>query len=263
MRTLLALAFMWVALPSFGAEKGPAPLTDWFKEDHIVVETRVPDVAGYSKTDILRAPAGDLRIDVESTDGKRTQKGTILLVSGNWMVTKGLELESGYEIDAIDSAVLEAQLPLQLLSRVSRRGPAFVAARQTVDLKETAEAIHINTSSAEGTFSAPWKVSGVVQRIRPELVQYDLTFSFSAEGSVHAVQISGKLENLSAAFQLPDTFSLLGWKVHRLGPYTEKTTNGTIADYGAKPARESLKTLGDLRKKAKAETSKVVATPPP
>jgi hypothetical protein len=258
MRAILLLSLVCVAAPSFGAEQKPAPLSDWFQEDHVAVEIRVPHEAVYSKTEILRAPAGELQIDVESTDGKQTQKGTILLVSGPWMVTKGLQLERGYEIDVIDGAVLQAQLPIQLLSRAFQRGPASVAARQAVDVKEATEAIHISTlqlgpggnswSGAEATYPAPWKLSGVVQRIRPELVQYDLTFSFSAEGSVQSVQISGKLENLSAAFQLPDTFSLLGWKVDRLGPYTETTTNGTIADDGAKPASESFKTLGDLRK---------------
>jgi hypothetical protein len=248
MRAILLLSLVCVAAPSFGAEQKPAPLSDWFQEDHIAVEIRVPHEAAYSKTEILRAPAGELQIDVESADGGQTQKGTILLVSGPWMVTKGLQLERGYEIDVIEGAVLQAQLPIQLLSRSFQRGPASVAARQAVDVEEATEAIYISTgqlgpggnswSGAEATYPAPWKLSGVVQRIRPELVQYDLTFSFSAEGSVQSLQIAGKLENLAAGFQLPDTFSLLGWKVHRLGP----------ADDGAKPASESFKTLGDLRK---------------
>ena len=258
MRAILLLSLVCVAAPGFGAEEKPAPLSDWFQEDHVAVELRIPHEAGYSRAEILRAPAGDLQIEVESTDGKQKQKGTILLVSGNWVATKGLQLERADEIDVIDAAILQAQLPIQLLSRAFQRGPASVAARQAVDVNEATEDIYISTvkfgpggnswSGAEANYPAPWKLSGVVQRIRPELVQYDLTFSFSAEGSVKSFQISGKLENLSAAFQLPDAFSLRGWKVHRLGPNTEKTTNGTIADDGAKSAGESLKTLGDLRK---------------
>jgi hypothetical protein len=96
-RPAITLFLILMSTAAFPADKSAPPaLTDWFKADHIVVETKNPDLPWFSKTEIFANASGDRRIEIDSTDGRETTKGAILLISGKWMATKDVALENGY-----------------------------------------------------------------------------------------------------------------------------------------------------------------------
>jgi hypothetical protein len=102
--------------------------------------------------------ANDIVIDADVTTDPGRMKGSIAMVGGRVMLTKGLKLERGYEIDALDGPVLSMQLVLHLLDRVFPKGPSSIPQGQQIDRKDPI-AIRYATPSASGRIAAPWHLS--------------------------------------------------------------------------------------------------------
>jgi hypothetical protein len=193
---------------------------------------------------------GDMLVTVASRDGSTETKGRIMLVSGTAMVTEGLTLSEGAEIDALDMPVLTHRLLRRLLSEVIPDGPDGITGTRTVEKTEPDDCIYVGTPSAMGIFSPPWSVRGTVRRTGPEALEYDLSFQFGGgtETRSPTVEIlSGTWTKESMAPRLPDDLSLDGWVVHRIGPITRKSQHETIYDFGAVPLATQFGSLGQLR----------------
>lgn len=193
----------------------------------------------------------DILIDVDVTAVPGGMKGSIAMVGGRVMFTKGLKLERGYEIDAIDAPVLSMQLVLRLLDRVFPGGPVSVPRERRIDRHETI-GIKYATPSADGRIPAPWNLTGTVARTPKGVVAYDLVLEYPAEsrapgGSKQKMHMVGELaESREPVFD--DESSLVGWTAYGVGPQEEQAGNATILDYGAKRQdRSSFRTVGDVR----------------
>jgi len=185
----------------------------------------------------------DFTIDVE--DG-RGPPGTIIVIGGHAMLMKDVEYEAGYEIDALDGTVLIHQLVMTLLDQAFPKGPSSVGASVPIKLTQKKRAIRIATPSAEGGFPAPWTLTGTAHR-EGDRVEYDLRFIVSAETPARSFQFTGYWEQAPVP-PIEDDMPLDGWTVHWLTPLTSASEQGTILDYGAKPATEHWADLAALRK---------------
>lgn len=67
--------------------------------------------------------SGDIQIELETSDGSKTIKGRILLFGGRVMAIQGPIVKAGYEIDALDSVVLQSRLVARLLGEVFPKRP--------------------------------------------------------------------------------------------------------------------------------------------
>lgn len=207
-----------------------------------------PDFAAW---DFTFGDENDLLLKIENQQGREKTQGIILLVSGRAMLTKGLSLDKGYEIDALDAPVLMYQLVASLLSQAVPEGPEKLATSRKISVSEPRRAIRIATQSASGRFPAPWKVSGSVNKKGPSQFDYSLNLSYPAEGNSKkpaTMALSGQWSRGSSPPAFQDTMSIEGWTLHTIGPYSVKQEGGTIFDYGAQTKPLQVRTLGELRK---------------
>jgi len=234
MRTAKIILLLTLAAPGIHAQA--PPLTSWDNPPLVDVTLTLKGRPGRSYTQIEKTARGDMKVTLESTDETNTTKGTILFISGRWMVAQGLELDPGYEIDTMDAAALEAQIVQRLLASAIPAGPASINGRQSVSKEETKLSIELATASATGGFAPPWKVTGSVEKTAPSRVTYALDFTFRGETGVEqTMHLEGYVANPPSPLELPDTVSLAGWNVYPVGP--QLRPKGAV----------KFSTLGDLR----------------
>lgn len=199
----------------------------------------------------------DISIDVATQAAKEPMVGTIGLVGGQVMLTKGLKLQPGYEIDALDGPVLSMRLLFVLLQRVFPTGPSSIVGTTNVDHTDRV-GIKYATPSASGYIPAPWQVKGKVTRLADGKVPFELALSFQVqrqdkERSSLTLRMKGELGVLDRPV-FRDTDSLEGWTTYGLGPQETKQGSSTISDYGAKPQEATrYRTIGDVRAFVAAE----------
>lgn len=199
----------------------------------------------------------DIAIDVATRGTNEPMVGTIGLVSGQVMLTKGLKLRPGYEIDALDAPVLSMRLLFVLLQRVFPKGPGSIVGATDVDHTDRV-GIKYATPSASGYIPAPWHVKGKVRRLADGKVPFELALTFplqrqNKERSSLTIHMNGELGVLDRPV-FRDTDSLEGWITYGLGPQQTKQGSSTILDYGAKPQNATpYRTIGDVRAFVAAE----------
>ena len=177
--------------------------------------------------------------------------GNIGLVGGQVMLSKGLTLEPGYEIDALDAPVLSMRLVMIVLKRVFPKGPDQVVGPTEVDHTEWV-GIKYATPSASGYIPAPWHVKGEVSRRADGTLPFELALSFPTQaqdkqsGSL-TLNMKGELGVLGRPV-FRDTDSLEGWTTYGLGLQQTTQEGGTLLDYGAGPQEATrYRTIGDVR----------------
>lgn len=204
----------------------------------------------------------DLRIEIDIPDKDHPLKGTLGMVAGRTMVSRGLELPRGVEIDYLDAPILNMRLLMGILGRVVPGGPPSVKKEIRLDHEEPKTGIRFATPSAQGYVAAPWKVSGVLEPVAGGAIDFDLSLSGGTQdpgegkkGPEFRATYSGRLA-LRSAPVFDDAMSLEGWKTYGVGIRTERREGSTIIDYGAKPSdRHAFRTIGDLRRFVSEESN--------
>jgi hypothetical protein len=201
----------------------------------------------------------DLRVDIDITGSENAEHGTILMVGGRVFVSKGLALESGAEIDALDGPLLYTILVTKVLGRALPAGPGIAVGPQKFAHRDDKTGIQFATPSAQGFISPPWSVAGTVTPKADRSVDFDLVLKWTAVDNSkmpHPLEtkLSGSLAH-DKSFRLDDGMSLTGWTVLGVGPIMETTSSGTRIDYGTKPATGSPRTIADIRLQLAIEDS--------
>jgi hypothetical protein len=226
-------------------------LSPWAMTNFDVTET-VESVTGAETTRVAVARNGDARIVVDITGGpvsKEPRRGTILLISGRWMATQDLSLESGSELDLMDIAALNSQLVMNLLRLALPEGPPKPGKPVQISLKEDHRPLQVGTSSGSGEYGAPWKVNGTACVAGPQApVSYQLEFVFKTRDDEQDVHLAGQVSRTATPMEIVDSESLDGWKVYALGPRQETARAGTKMTFGAQLAPAAA-TVGELRRR--------------
>lgn len=250
---LVALSFLaWAAC---GPKDGDicAAGSPWYAANLVKLTVTQPNVPDLTRLTLTVPDPRNLVLDLDNVFQGTPQKGTIKLVEGRAMLTRGLSLERGYEIDALDGPVLTYQMLVSLLSQSIPDGPdKFVGARN-INIKETSRGIRIATMSASGYFSPPWALTGSVSRRDEETVDFSLRFTYTHNDASSALWFDGTWKKLRQAPQIDSSMSLSGWQLHLLGPVEIKQEGGIILDYAAQSKPTPLGTLGELRESIIAE----------
>jgi hypothetical protein len=229
--------------------------TAWEEFNKFDLKITVPKEPGYSSwKGTFDKESFDIQIDVEVWDGKKLTKGKIFMVGGRVLVTRGPVTEPGHEIDALDAPVLEQELVFRLLGAALPSGPAEIQGVRKVDYTSEKTGIQFATLSAEGFISAPWRVSGDVNVVAPNVVEYKLRLTAAGtggpggQGGEYDARFNGRLSKVASA-KIDDLTLLGGWKLFDVGVHTRKEGNSTSFDYGAATAPAPYKTVADIRKK--------------
>lgn len=255
-----------VALSFFNAAAAEAPCgdpcgkpTSWLDFNGFTLRVTSPKSDGYGRWHgQFDKKSMDIQIAAETSFGGTTRTGKILMIGGRVMATSGDVGEAGYEIDALDGAILQQQLVFRLLGAALPAGPNAVRGTYKVDYSDARTGIQFATPSAQGFISPPWRVIGSVKRISSEKYQYQLALTSGVkgktpgDGGAYASNFEGNLFKTSNA-RIENAMPLSGWKLYGVGVQVQKTDNGTIYDYNAAPSSESYKTVADVRKKLEEE----------
>ena len=108
----------------------------------------------------------DVSIDVAAHGTKEPMAGNVGLVGGQVMLSKGLTLEPGYQIDALDAPVLSMRLVMIVLKRVFPKGPDQVVGPTEVDHTEWV-GIKVRDAERKRLDSCPMAREGRGQQTRP------------------------------------------------------------------------------------------------
>jgi hypothetical protein len=261
--TLMLVCFSLAASGSAASEEGCdnpcGKPTAWQDFNSFTLRAGAPGQAAYSQwRGQFDKESDDIQIDVEQSVSGRVVKGKILMIGGRTMAIQGPIAETGYEIDALDAAVLQLQLVTKLLGRALPDGPASVKSTQAIDFTDSRTGVEIATPSAGGMIQPPWRIIGKLKRLPPDGIQYTLTLT-SRRGSdatnerqESTVTFAGTLFN-SANTKIDDKLSLEKWNVFGVGPQSRQRQGGTIIDYGAAPTPTTYKTVADVRKQIEAD----------
>jgi hypothetical protein len=216
--------------------------SEWYKATRVSLREEAQEEAG----NILYEISGnnDLKITIDSTEKGKQQTSQIMLINGRcqWMLAKNLPLEKGYEIDALDGAVLNLKLALELLRAAVPGGPGEIKQKMPVSIHEAHRSIALSTASASGGIQAPWSLEGTIEPITEKQTSFELTMKTS-----ETVHLSGVWQREATPPAFADEMPLDDWQVFSIGPMTIKDESGTIYDYGAQISRKHPRTLGELR----------------
>lgn len=265
-RTLAVLTSLLIcALPAHAGDCGNDPdpcgkRTGWndFESMHLQAKAPGTNSTGHYTLRSSRKN-GDMEVEIDLRNTKAPQKGTILMVEGAIMVSKGLQFSPGREIDALDEPMLYMILAGKTLSRVLPAGPESIVGKKPFQHEDRKTGIQFATPSAQGFIPPPWSASGFVQKNADGSVDFDLVVKWHGADqkqadSPTAMVLSGQLKR-DADFRIDSSMSLAGWKVFGVGPIVEKAADGTRYDYGATPLVAKPATIADIRNAIALENS--------
>jgi hypothetical protein len=179
----------------------------------------------------------DLHLTLRQQSPDEVLEGELLVVGGRLLLTKGLELPPGAEIDAIDGPGIMLKLVIELLGRAVPAGPEAFVHEAPVDIRGD-EDLRVATQSASGEWPGPWHLEGRVDR-SDAAIRFALTFTSPDS----RLEFSGTWEQIDPPPQLDEGMSLAGWRIHSLGPRQD----GATVDYGTSPIDVDATTLAGLR----------------
>jgi len=238
MSRLSPLALMLAAVP---AAAHPAEGTPAWAPNDISVSRTVPGRPGSASSRFEVAANGDARITVDQRDDGTRTTGTILLIGGRWMLSRGFTATASKDIEALDLAALNSQLVIVLLTAALPDGPPAPGPPQHVRFAEKTNPIRIATASASAEYGAPWTVTGSVTVPGANApATYQLAFTCSDQGIARTMEFAGSAGNASPPVDFPDSMKLAGWKLRRLGAAKEPAPART------EPAPKAA-ALGELR----------------
>jgi len=225
--------------------------TAWQEFNSFSLKVTPPGQSGYSiYQGTFDKETSDIQIDIENSQSGSINKGKILMIGGRIMASRGPITEPGYEIDALDGAILELQLVTKMLGRAIPEGPGNITSSRRVDYADSQTGIQIATPSAKGMIQPPWSVVGELKRGQDDSIEYHLmlTFRSTEDKGKSTMSFSGKLFN-GKDTKIDDQMSLAAWNVFGVGPQSRKQDGATIIDYSAAPETIVYKTVADVRKK--------------
>jgi len=242
---LAAAAALAAAAGSASAGAGDSRAA-WTPNDISVTQTLAGQERAGTRFEV--GDNGDARIEVsltDSGDGSVHTAGTILLIGGRWMLTRGFAPPPGKAVAALDVAALNSQLVIVLLTALLPEGPPAPGAPVRVHFAEKAKRIRIATASATGEYGAPWSVEGTVSAPAADApTSYRLSFTYSDHGHPTTVVFAGNVGNSKPPVQFPDSMKLSGWSIRRIGA---ASASGAASPSGAGPPAHKPATVGELR----------------
>lgn len=188
----------------------------------------------------------NLVIDEDNTLGSQTQTGTIRLVEGSAMLSRGLVLQKGVETDALDAPVLMYQMLISLLTQAIPAGPAKFTGTHNISLTERKKSIRIATRSAGGSLPAPWQLSGSVTRKDAESISFRLSTTYTRGTAPATINMEGSWKKLATQPAADPAMPLAGWQLYPLGPLPVRQEQDSILDTSTTPP-VPVRTLGELQ----------------
>ena len=246
---LIVAGAVFVPLLSVACEKNVScgEPTSWHEGNAIELTMSDEKRKNKSKWRMTLYAYNDIIIEKDEFHEGVRNRGKLGIIAGRMMITSGLDLKAGYEIDAADVPALFIQLLLRTLSEAVPDGPGSVTEPMRIHHDEPEEGIKVATAAASGEFAAPWNLIGNLEPDEGKASKFDLRFSSNGAEKDFVVHFTGTWKKIDDLGELNKEMILKDWKVYEIGPYSRKTKSGTIYDYGAQPISERFATIFELK----------------
>jgi hypothetical protein len=230
------------------AKEAPSP---WSELADYTITVKVPPKGdtGTWKFRTFEDPA-DVVLDFDTPATKGRTKGTIMLVGGEAIATRGFTPEAGYEMDPLDAAVVNLKILTRLLDAAVPAGPSALKGKQAVNVREEKAPIFASTPTANAQFKAPWSLKGTIERVDATTISYQLELDVpDADKKAERVRwtFSGTAGGTPKGRVLDNATSLAGWTAYRLGPPKNAKQGHTALKFGATKLPGTVATVKDLR----------------
>ncbi len=223
-----------------GTEEACLADSPWFGANRLAVH--FASVDGTADWLFELASGSEYRISLDENFGGAPVAGVIMVLDGQVMISKGLELEHGSETDSLDAPALVQQLTLKLLQHVYPQGRGQVLGVENFRVTRQQLYLTAATSRASAEFAPPWTVSGNVDNGNFDWVDFEL--DFEAPDVEYRAQFSGRWQELAEPIAFPDSMIIEDWQVWPLVPQPDPTPFNP--GWTARDMR--IVTLGDLRR---------------
>ncbi len=174
----------------------------------------------------------DVRIDADYPAPGGRQRGTILLVGGRALLSRGLDLPRGMEVNAVDAPVMAMKLVIVVLAHAVPVAPETIGKERAIRLREEKVGLRFSTPTAAGVLLPPWTVEGKLGKAANGDIVYDLHVAggtadgYARKGPPIDTRFTGRFSNVRTPI-LDDTMALASWTVY--GTYdTEMRTIGDV-----------------------------------
>jgi hypothetical protein len=183
--------------------------------------------------------SGDFQLDIDKADAAKPQHGTILMVAGRVMLSKGLTLTHGSELSVLDQPLLMYAVVSSTLSRLLPAGPDAPVPRQKISHVDTAVGITYASANAHGYIPPPWSVEGSLRPLPDRSFEFDLLLKWSVAGKPPvALNLKGTLQHQND-FHLDDSRQTDDFSVFSLEQHST---------YTARAMTNPPKTIGEIRR---------------
>jgi len=259
-RLLTITALLLSVISSLDSQQGSSPQPPRIPERYVLYTPENAQCGWYTgnRITIIFAQAGQSatwEYEIFSPQDARittTEKGKpssqVMLVRGQWMLSKGEKLSQFEAIDALDVPVLLLKTVLGALCRAVPQGPGAIKEKKDLNMVETKESISIQAGWARGDVEAPWALKGSIQPDGSGLQSFDLHLEPRKQAAGIILNMQGTWKQDAPAPAAEDAMPLKDWKVFKIGPFKRpEGPSSTIIDYGAMPADVHARQLGELR----------------
>ena len=197
----------------------------------------------------------DVQFEIENSSERPVSR--MMLIAGQVLAFRDVEVKPGYEIDVLDGAMLTLKLSAELLAVALPNGLDAAGHHHDIKIDNGPRDITVGSASAFGAFSRPWSLLGTVDKPSENRIEFQFVFkSKPGEASssrdfwspAFAMEISGMFERTQSRFRIDDAISLAGWSIHNLGPRITKEGGSTTMDFGTTPNPTSFATIADVRR---------------
>lgn len=229
-----------------------APPSPWSAFADYALTVKVPP-RGEAGTWTFRtyADPADVMVEMDTPGPKGRTRGSLLLVGGQAIATKGFAPEPGYEVDPLDAAIVNLKLLVRLLDAAAPGGPASLTGKLAVDAREAKSAIVVSTPTANARLGAPWALTGTLERTGAGAIRFALAVETPGEKPKEKARwsFSGTASGASRDRVLDPATRLAGWTLYALGPVktTKPASSHTALRFGATKLSGPFATLEDLR----------------
>jgi hypothetical protein len=225
----------------------------WHAANFVKLAVSVPESADVSRFTLTVTDPLNFVIDVDDVVQGKARKGTIMVVEGRAMLTRGLSPVKAKEIDTLDFYVLEYQMLVSLLSQAIPSGPDNLTGTNSVNIKEQKMGLRGATWSASWDCPPPWELTGTVSRKDNETVDFSLRFTITRHNASMVMSFDGTWKQFQQAPRIDSSMPLSGWNFYLLGLVVIRQEGSVIIDYRAQSKPMPLGTLGELRRSIVAE----------
>lgn len=251
MRYDLAALAALASLPLATLAQAPAAVSPWAQFADYTLTVKVPP-KGEAGTWRFRAFAdpADAMVDLDTPGATGRTRGTILLLGGRAIATKGFTPEAGYELDPLDAAVANLKVLTRLLDAAVPGGPAALDGKRAIDVRDGKSPISVSTPTASAIFHAPWSLKGLVERVDATSVAYRLDLEAPAGPNLAERlrwSFGGTASGSTKGRALDNAMSLAGWTAYALGPPPGTKSSHAALRFGATRLPGPFSTLADLR----------------